>query len=140
MKNQARVLCIGIALVAAAAVCAQGKRVSANVPFNFYVGSSLMPQGAYQFEEISNRAAALITSRETGAAKGGVATYDVVGNKLDEPARLVFRCYGDECFLAEIWSGGGPTGSALARSPQEKELMQSKAARTLSVIQIALHR
>jgi|HubBroStandDraft_1064217.scaffolds.fasta_scaffold134534_2 hypothetical protein len=45
-------LSIGIALAAAAAVQAQDNIMTANVPFSFYMGSSLMPKGAYRVHKL----------------------------------------------------------------------------------------
>jgi hypothetical protein len=54
-----------------------------------------------------------------------------------EPARLVFHCYGQACFLSEIWADDAPTGSALSPSEREKELTQSGPGATLATIRLA---
>jgi hypothetical protein len=139
MKNRvARLLSVGIALAAVAAVHAQDKTVKANVPFSFYMGSSLMPQGAYRVSESSNGAVVWIKSMQSKAAEAAT-THTVTGKKESGPAKLVFHRYGEDYFLAEIWTGGVSTGQALARSPREKELAQSGAA-PLAMIQVSLHR
>jgi hypothetical protein len=137
MKNRVRVLSIGIAVAAVAAVYAQSATVTANVPFNFYMGSKLMPCDAYRVDETSNRGVAWMVSAHRDAIKA-VTTFRVTGKREVEPARLVFHRYGEEYFLAEIWTGDGPNGRALSRSPREKELAEDGAA-PLSVIRIALH-
>ena len=137
MKSRVRVLSIGIALAAVAAVYAQGTTVTANVPFNFYMGSKLMPPDAYRVNETSIRAVAWMVSAHRDAIKA-VTTFKVIGNREAEPARLVFHRYGEEYFLAEIWTGDGPNGRAVPRSPREKELAEDEAA-PLSVIRIVLH-
>ncbi len=139
MKNRvAQLLSVGIALAAVAAVHAQDKTMMANVPFHFYVGSSLMPQGAYRVGEISSGTVVRISSTQTNASSA-VTSLKVMGKELNEPARLVFHRYGEDYFLAQIWTGGMPVGRALTCSPREKELAQSGAAPTLAVIRIALH-
>jgi hypothetical protein len=136
MKSRVtRILSIGIALAAAAAVHAQDKTVTANVPFSFYMGSNAMPQGAYRVGELSH--GAVVTMRSKDAAKS-VTAQSVIGKKRMEPARLVFHRYGDAYFLAEIWTGDTSTGCALAASPREKELTQNGAAPTLAEIRLAL--
>jgi hypothetical protein len=134
-----RLLSVGMALAAVTAVYAQNKAVTANVPFSFYMGSSLMPQGAYRVSEISNGAMVRITSVHSDAAKAE-ATVSVIGKKQVEPARLVFRRYGEDYFLAQVWTGDGSAGQAFDRSPLEKELAQSGAAPPLAMIHIFLHR
>lgn len=138
MKNRVtRILSIGIALAAVAAVHAQDKTVTANVPFSFYMGSSAMPQGAYKVAELAH--GWVVNLRSADATKS-VTTNEVIGKKEPEPARLVFHRYGDAYFLAEIWTGDAPIGQALAVSPREKELTQNGAAPTLAVIRLALPR
>jgi hypothetical protein len=129
-------LSIGIALVAVAAVQAQDKTVTANVPFRFYMGSSAMPQGAYRIAQLSQGS---VVSLRSKAATESATAHAIFGKKAVEPARLVFHRYGESYFLAEVWTGAGSTGEALAASPHEKELAHNGASPTLSVIRLALH-
>jgi hypothetical protein len=132
-------LSIGFALVAVSAVQAQDNTVTANVPFSFYsfyMGGSAMAQGSYNVDEFSH--GAVVCMRSKDAAKS-VTTHEIVGNKLAEPARLVFHRYAQSYFLAEIWNGDTSVGQALAVSQREKELAGNGAAPTLAVIRLALH-
>jgi hypothetical protein len=140
MKNRvAGIVSIGIALAAAVAVHAQDRTITANVPFRFYMGSALMPQGAYRVNEMAAGAVVRMSSMQTDATKG-VAAHNVDGNRKAEPARLVFHRYGDTYFLAEIWTGDISVGRALARSAREKELAHSGAGRQLAMVQVYLNR
>jgi hypothetical protein len=137
MKSRVtRILSIGIALVAVAAVQAQDETVTANVPFSFYMGRSAMPQGAYKVEELSH--GAMVRMRSIDAINA-VITRAIAGKKQIEPARLVFHRYGESYFLAEIWTGDTSIGQGLTVSPREKELAQNGSAQTLAVIRLALH-
>ena len=137
MKSRVtRILSIGIALVAVAAVQAQDKTVTANVPFSFYMDRSAMPQGAYNVDELS--LGAVVRMRSAGATNA-ITSHEIAGKKRIEPARLVFHRYGDSYFLAEIWTGDTSIGQGLAVSPREKELAQNGAAPALAVIRLALH-
>jgi hypothetical protein len=129
-------LSIGIALVAVAAVQAQDKTVTANVPFSFYMGSSAMAQGSYSVDEFSHGTVVCMRSKDTTKS---VTTHGIIGKKQAESARLVFHRYGQSYFLAEIWSGDTSVGQALAVSQREKELARNGAAPTLAVIRLALH-
>jgi hypothetical protein len=136
MKSQVtRILSIGIALVAVAALQAQDRALTANVPFSFYMGSSAMAQGAYRVDELSHGAVVMMRSK---AASKTVTAHQIVGKKQVEPARLVFHRYGDSYFLAEIWTGDASNGRALAASAREKELTRNGSAPTLAVISLAL--
>lgn len=138
MKNGvAQILAVGIALTAVAAIHAQTRILTADVPFSFHVGSMLMPQGSYSINETLDGVVAWI--KPTQQAEKAVVTHNVVGKYRKDPA-LVFHCVGQEYFLAEIWTGNGPNGRALLPSRLEKELAQSGAAPTVAVIRIALHR
>ena len=138
MKSRVtRILSIGVALVAVAAVQAQDKTVTANVPFSFYMGRSAMPQGAYKVDELSHGAVVRMRSKEATEA---VATHEIAAKKHIEPAKLVFHRYGESYFLAEIWTGDASIGQALLVSPREKELAQNGAAPTLAVIRLAVHK
>jgi hypothetical protein len=137
MKSRvSRILSIGIAMAAVAAVHAQDRTVTASVPFSFYVGSNLMPQGAYRIGETST-GIAWLTSVSRGDGKG-IATFTVAGKKQDEPARLVFHCYAENCFLAEIWSGDSGLGRGLSRTQREKELAHGSATPSLAVVRLGL--
>jgi len=129
---------MGITLTAVAAVQAQTRVLTADVPFSFHVGSTVMPQGVYSVNETKDGAIAWIRPAQEQAAKA-LTTMHAAGKERTEPV-LVFHRVGQEYFLAEIWDGRGPTGRALPPSPLEKELAQSGAAPSLAVVRVALHR
>jgi len=134
----AQILTLGIALTAVAAVHAQTKVLTADVPFSFHVGSVVMPQGSYTVSATTDGVIAWIKPPQDQAAKA-VTTINVV-DKERTKAVLVFHRVGQEYFLAEIWAGNGPAGRALLPSRLEKELAQSGTAPTLAVVRVALHR
>ena len=136
MKSRVtRILSIGIALAAAAAVQAQTKLVTANVPFNFYMASNLMEQGSYWVGECSHGPA--VCMRSANGAKAALS-HPIEAKTPSDTAKLVFRRYGDTYFLAEIWTGGSTTGLAFSRSAREKEIARNGMAPTLAVIRVAL--
>ena len=137
MKRVTRILSVGIALAAAAVGYAQEKVMTVDVPFPFYMGSTPMPQGAYRVDEGPNTSVAWLRSQERETSRA-VLTIGVTSMQQPE-AKLVFRHYGEDYFLAEIWNGSGKTGRALPRTRREKELARSGAIPTLAVIRIALH-
>lgn len=140
MKNKVtKLLSIGIALAASVAVQAQDKVITANVPFSFYMGSSLMPQGAYRVSELASDTVVRIAAAQGSAAKS-MTTINLAGKTQAEPARLVFHCYGNEYFLAEIWTGDTSAGQGIGRSTREKELVGSGAGAHLAMIQVYLNR
>ena len=139
MKNRAaQILAVGIALTAVAAVQAHTRVMTADVPFSFHVGSTLMPEGVYSVSATTDRVIAWIKAPQEQASKL-VLTTNLVGKERTAPF-LVFHRIGQEYFLAEIWAGDGPIGRALPYSRLEKELAQSGAGPFLAVVRVALHR
>ena len=134
MKNVvARLVVVGCAL-AGAGLYAQGNSVSADVPFAFYMGNKAMPQGNYRVTHMNG----IVTVRSK-AASNSLATLEIAGTKNEEPPRLVFTCYGDTCFLKQIWGGYTSQGIALSASKREKELASNGHTGTLAVIKLAVH-
>jgi hypothetical protein len=140
MKNRvARILSLGIALVAAGAVYAQSGPTKANVPFDFYVGPTLMHQGEYLITENPGGSMTWVRCPEENATKA-VITSGILSPMREVPAHLTFHRYGEDYFLTEIWAGQTNMGKLLMRSAREKELARGGTLRTLAVIRIALHR
>ncbi len=140
MKNKvSRILGVGIALAAAVTVYAQTTGMRADVPFRFYAGADSMPAGDYQVSALARGGVASIETRN-GSAFKLMTTFNVVGMRESEPARLVFHRYGDVYFLAEIWTGDKSHGYAIGSSAREKELANSGTARMLAEIRLAVPR
>ena len=135
MKNLiVRLLVIGTALTGAVRVNAADKAITAYVPFNFYAGSTVMPQGAYRVDEVSRFG---VVALKTISGAKAIATRHLTGKSLEEPPRMVFHCFGDTYFLAEIWTGDGSNGHALKLSAREREIAHGGPAPTLAVIKPA---
>jgi hypothetical protein len=134
-----RSLYIGIALAAVAAVHAQAQTLTADVPFSFHMGSNAMPQGAYRIAATSTQTIAWMTQMD-GNGAAAISTFTVVGKTSEALPRLVFRRYGADYFLAEIWSGDASLGLAIPPSTREKELARNGAAPTLAMIRLALRK
>lgn len=78
----ARILVIGTALAGVVAVNAADKTITANVPFNFYMGPSVMPPGAYRVDELAN--GGIVALRTSHSAKA-IVTFPVSGKSESEP-------------------------------------------------------
>ena len=136
MKNViARVVVVGCAL-AGCALYAQDKSVVADIPFTFYMGAKAMPQGSYTVYSLKNGA---IVTLQSATTVNSLAVAEIVGNKVEETPRLVFRCYNGACFLNQIWTGASGRGIALPHSKQEKEVASNGIPASLAVIRLAVH-
>jgi hypothetical protein len=97
-------------------------RVRAEIPFDFMVGDKQFKAGEYYVERlrgIHSAGTLIIRGEEDNEA----ANFNVnnVTDKSDEGARLVFRRYGNQYFLAQIYDGLNNQGAALFKSKAERE-------------------
>lgn len=104
------------ALLSTARAIAQDHEMMVKVPFAFNTGSQHLPAGVYRLNIESEH---LILLR--GPKGGGYVTGNPEISRTVSRAKLVFRRYGDQYFLREVWSGGSNTGIECVKGKQEKE-------------------
>lgn len=126
MKNYAAIAllaCVAFAILGATPSYAQ-VLMKAQVPFSFKAGAGTLPAGDYSISETSMTSEVVLLS----AGKRGVqlvmpnntaSRSDVSGSKL------IFHRYGDEYFLAEIWTNADDSVRTLAISPRERQLAKA---------------
>ena len=85
-------------LVAAQSASAQNYKVKASIPFNFVVGSNILPAGTYTFSSQDNLALHIQNDKKHATVLSNVP----VDGVLSESIRLVFNTYGDQYFLSKI--------------------------------------
>ena len=104
-----------------ASLHAQTMNMQASIPFDFQIGSTVLPSGEYS---IRHSAGVLYVKQTNGAQKGGM--FLTVGE--DRPAgakaapTLLFNRYGDTYFLSKVWSAESTEAQATPKTPREKEL------------------
>lgn len=86
----------------------------ADVPFDFMVGKTAIPAGNCGVV-LSSQVARVACADEQAGIVGIQAKSEATGQ-----AKLVFHKYGDQYFLAEVWTDS--KGLILAESPGEKEM------------------
>lgn len=100
-----RVLLISLlAVMFGSALCANaqaGSFITANVPFEFYVGETRMPAGEYRVQMYGTNDMLQITSRDTGDVLA-VLSVNSSRSRGDVAPQLTFRNYGRSYFLAEV--------------------------------------
>src|SRR5262245_24167463 len=81
-------------------------RVSADVPFDFNVGSKKFKAGKYSVGRLpaGNTSGTLILRGVENTEAANFNVNDVYG-KGEQTARFVFRRYGNEYFLAQVFDG-----------------------------------
>ncbi|MCI0665649.1 MAG: hypothetical protein L0220_31720 [Acidobacteria bacterium] len=108
-------------------------RVKADIPFDFMVGGKVFKAGSYTVDRVSNNIGTLVIR---GVDNNEAASFNVNGlsDKGEEGARLVFRRYGEQYFLAQIYDGVSGTGSQLMKSKAEREVAKKRDIITQNVV------
>ena len=137
MKRQAisLVSLLSLLLVAGSAI-AQTVHVSADIPFNFVVGSKTYPAGAYSVKTMGDRDdKVLLLNAEDG--KNSMAIFSNAAQNLTpaDKTKLVFSRYGNQYFLSQVWVNGATRGHQLPKSNRENEVAKTMA-RNLATEQV----
>ena len=129
MKNVvAKMGLLAVMTVIAASVSANAQslnyRLTANIPFDFSVGGEKLPAGKYWINRAQqSNGDTVVQIRSTDLHSNLVRfTIPVLAAAPAKNSSLVFRRYGDEYFLAEIWPMGSETGRELPKTRAEREL------------------
>jgi hypothetical protein len=104
-----------------ASLHAQTMNMQATIPFDFQIGSTVLPSGEYS---IRHSGGVLFVKQTGGAHKGGF--FMTVGE--DRPVgssasgTLLFNRYGSTYYLSKVWPAGSKEAQATPKTPREKEL------------------
>src|SRR5262245_17087964 len=139
MKKKIRsiVVIVTLMLTMAAIGCAEiSGRIKADVPFAFNVVGKQFQAGKYVVDRLNINGTLIIRSLDNSA----VANFNVnnVTDKGEGKARLVFRRYGDQYFLAQVYDGSSKEGQELPKSKTEREVMKKKDIITNNFVQPVL--
>ncbi|MBV9957609.1 MAG: hypothetical protein JO360_04275 [Acidobacteria bacterium] len=132
-----------VSALASASAQTPGHTLTVKVPFEFSVGSRTLPAGDYQVSRLNSDGSTLrITNQESDQNVARQAR-NIQASQAKEQSVLVFRRYGNQYFLAQVWLVGETTGRELAPSSKEKALENELAknneqVETVTVI-AALH-
>jgi len=111
-------------------------RVTANIPFDFTVGNKEFKAGQYSVERLfaNNTSDALVIR---SADNSDAANFNVnrVSGKGNSQARLIFRRYGNQYFLGQIFDGQGSEGFGLLKSKAERELAKKRDTITQNAVE-----
>lgn len=118
-------LVVGLAM-AAVVVPANGQvstLVTADIPFDFIVADKRLPAGKYTVIEASSNG---LRIRSRDGKSSAMRLSNVIGEKSKKRnARMVFHRYGQQYFLAEVWSGES-YGRQLLKCSKERHLRQEQ--------------
>jgi len=133
MKSQLLIvacLCLVVGLPVVPAH-AQAGGVQARVPFSFAVLGKTLPAGDYMM--IANLHKLTIEDAHARIV-AVVLVNNVSGRSAGENGQIIFHCYGDRCFLAEVWSPAQEDGRALLTSQAEADLAKEQAQKYFAVL------
>jgi hypothetical protein len=100
-------------------------RVKANIPFDFIVGKKEFKAGSYTVERVSTLSGTLVLRSEDNSNTVGF-NVNGVSDRSNEGARLVFRRYGNQYFLAQVFDGVSGEGKQLIKSDAEREAAKKR--------------
>ena len=80
---------------------AEEPALAVKVPFDFYVGTKLLPAGEYVIE--SSRGLVLVREKKSGDAVATTATVPVKAPHEGINQRVVFQSRGKQHYLAQLW-------------------------------------
>jgi hypothetical protein len=127
---------LALALIVSVPMTQAQARARATVPFGFSLDQKSMPAGAYEISSLSDTVL-VVRNLDTSEARLVAESIHVQASG-NAHAKLVFRKYGDQYFLAEIWDGRSDTGIAFPESKGEKELQSASNASQPEAVVIAM--
>jgi hypothetical protein len=134
MKKQLFAL-VGLGLLlATVSAYARTRMLTANIPFNFIVGKASLPVGEYMIRSLGLSSRAMVIQSQDGNLAKVVLPIACTSTEAQERTRLVFHRYGDQYFLAQIWTAGNDVGNELPKSRRETELAMDNPAQDVVVV------
>jgi len=135
----ATAILIAFTAITASAQSRNRQQLRVSIPFAFNVGNTALPAGDYSVSVVnpsSDRPVLQIASRN-GESTTMVQTSDVSG-WANSKAKLAFRHYGNQYFLAQVWMASEATGLATPNSNLERKLRQQlgKAAKQVEMVAV----
>jgi hypothetical protein len=98
-----------------------GSGIEASVPFDFAAGETKLKAGDYTIKRISKDAVQL-RNAQTKTSVIVMAPLAIQQTRNDAPERLVFKRYGNEYFLSQVWTNRAADGRGLFASKTENRL------------------
>lgn len=124
-----------LTLVAAVARVQAQSRINytANIPFEFTVGSATLPAGEYTVTQIKTAdGAVMLRLSAKGQDSSALRLTDrTQASEPKEKTVLVFNHYGEQYFLAEMWRAGEAEGRLVRKSSRER-VVENELARNPS--------
>lgn len=112
-----------LTLLSISAAAQTTQPLNVTIPFDFTVGTTTLPAGAYTIDRTSANTTEVFSIYDAGHQTRAVfSTHTVETEALSASSRLQFRHYGARYFLGQVWSGSGHSGHELPQSSLEHAL------------------
>ncbi len=126
-----------MALSALSANAQKGGSFVVKVPFAFTVSGKTLPAGEYVVARSTQGSSEvmMIRSQKRGAY---VQTKPVQVQDIQEETQVIFKRYGDQYFLFQVWISGKSTGRELFKSAREQKSERELAQRATKPETVAI--
>jgi hypothetical protein len=121
---------VALAFVTAVASNAQpgGRKLKADIPFDFVVGGKTLAAGEYTVGQITtNSTDAILVHASDGGHNAVRLTNAVIANAPKRKTSLTFMRYGDTYYLSQVWIAGSMEGRELLKSKSERSVERELA-------------
>ena len=107
--------------------------MTVSVPFGFIAGDKSLPAGDYSVQVNPERGSVVL--HQEGQSPLILLTNQRESANNPSRGKLVFKRYGANFFLSEVWNQDNATGQALTPSAAEKEMAHKKQPEQILVVQ-----
>jgi len=115
-----------------------GDVLKVKIPFNFSVGTQTFQAGEFSLKPLLPHT--MFLRNQSGQVLTSIATNSVESSEVPQTAKLVFKGYGGQYFLVQIWKAGDSTGQELVKSPAEIEMVRKSPSGQQITLQVVADR
>ena len=128
MNRNLLAFAMSLALLLSAAAHAQTTQLRVTVPFDFTAGGIVLPAGAYYVKSMDHWGGSTLSVHNVNSNAGTIVlSTSCRSQKPSADAKLVFRRYGQQYFLAEVWNRHSSDGNQIQISSRQTELAKNRS-------------
>ena len=107
--------------------------IQAKVPFTFMVHNTTLSAGKYQLTYSNSAHNLWIRGLDENSPAMFVTAIPMAAiRSSDSSGKLVFDCYANSCYLAQVWQGSRRSNRGLELRPSEQQRRLALATRVVS--------
>ena len=128
MKRNLLGFALSLPLLLSVAAQAQITQLKVTVPFEFIAGNVQLPAGEYQVTSAGSWGGPTLLVRNVNSNAGSfVVSFSCSSRKPAADAKLVFRRYGQQYFLAEVWNRNSSLGNQIRVNSRQTQLARNQS-------------